>query len=256
MVNKDTKLFFSVSSNPGNFGALMYNAAFKELGINAIYKPLKWEHGFFAASFYYFINGMMCLDTFSGLSVSMPFKKEALDCCNYLDNTAENIGNINTIVRRPDDNLEGYNTDAGGFERAVPFHLEKAKNAVIFGKGAVANRIGYILKKYNISFFMTRQADNLNNQGIDWLINASPVGMDHVPDDIFKDRIVKNYKYVFDVVSKPKTKLIETANRLGLVSCAGTTMSLEQLCLQFEIYTGRSAPRDLFWKVATENNYV
>ena len=41
MINKDTKMFYSVSSNPGNFGATLYNAAFKFCEIDAFYRPLK-----------------------------------------------------------------------------------------------------------------------------------------------------------------------------------------------------------------------
>ena len=38
--NKNTKIFFSVASNPGNQGSKFYNSYFKK-NINAIYLPLK-----------------------------------------------------------------------------------------------------------------------------------------------------------------------------------------------------------------------
>jgi len=59
LINKNTQLFVSVSSHPGNFGASLYNVAFEECNYNAIYKPLKCEYGYkvFLASFASFLTG-------------------------------------------------------------------------------------------------------------------------------------------------------------------------------------------------------
>ena len=38
MINKETKIYCSFSSNPGNNGCIFFNSEFKELNMNAIYK--------------------------------------------------------------------------------------------------------------------------------------------------------------------------------------------------------------------------
>ena len=40
-IDKDTLLFMSASSAPGNFGSIIHNMAFNYYGINAIYKSFK-----------------------------------------------------------------------------------------------------------------------------------------------------------------------------------------------------------------------
>ncbi len=40
-IYKDTRIFISVAASPGNFGAIIYNALFREIGINAVYLP--WQ---------------------------------------------------------------------------------------------------------------------------------------------------------------------------------------------------------------------
>ena len=41
LINKDTKFFISIASNPSNFGTLVYNKLFQKFKINAIYKSFK-----------------------------------------------------------------------------------------------------------------------------------------------------------------------------------------------------------------------
>ena len=38
MINKETEIYCSFSSNPGNNGCIFFNSEFKELNMNAIYK--------------------------------------------------------------------------------------------------------------------------------------------------------------------------------------------------------------------------
>ena len=40
-INKDTKIFVSVSKLPGNTGSLLHNYGYKFLNIDAIYFPIK-----------------------------------------------------------------------------------------------------------------------------------------------------------------------------------------------------------------------
>lgn len=52
---------------------------------------------------------------FRGMNVTIPYKKAVIPYCGELSDTARAIGSVNTLVRRPDGVLAGYNTDAFGF---------------------------------------------------------------------------------------------------------------------------------------------
>ena len=55
---------------------------------------------------------------FTGVNVTVPFKKKAHDAAMQLDPLARLSGAVNTLVRR-DDGWHGYNTDGPGFSRAI-----------------------------------------------------------------------------------------------------------------------------------------
>lgn len=255
LVNKDTKLFFSVSEKPGNFGALLYNTAFKHLNINAIYKPLQLHS---KQNFFLFLEGLMYLKP-SGLSISMPFKTKAYEYAskNCKDEIINKIKNVNTY-KFIDETLivDCYNTDFVGFETSCIDILKSTKTAVIYGNGAVSRTIQEVLRKHLISFSVFSRRDGFSLPKADFLINATPLGMDDVDDVFFTNSIVKNYKFIFDVVVKKETNLIKLAKNNDILYVNGPMMSLYQLCKQFEIYTGYTAPIDLFLSLMKENNYV
>ena len=52
---------------------------------------------------------------FSGINVTIPYKKAVIPYCDRLDSTAHRIGSVNTIVKDSRGELCGYNTDYFGF---------------------------------------------------------------------------------------------------------------------------------------------
>lgn len=258
-INFDTKLFFSVSSNPGSFGAYLYNKVFQEMGINAIYKPLKLggnEEGF--QNFFEFVSALKKIKA-AGLSISMPFKRLASLCAWHGSEEVNQTKNCNTMVFEYKEDGLGrshcYNTDCFGFEKSCENILNKAKNAAIYGRGAVADSIAYVLKKRNIDFFMTKDAENLVNRGIDFLINATPVGMPGTEDNVFNKKIVKDYKFVFDVVVNKDTNLIKLATQFEKENVPGWKMSKYQLLEQYKLYIGQEYPEDLMNEGLKELGY-
>jgi len=257
MINKDTQLFVSVSKFPGNFGASLYNAVFKKLGYNAIYKPLKCE------TISQFVDIVRYAKAYSikGISVSMPFKKVAVNLGTLDDDNVIETGNANTLVFENNKPAPmAYNTDYDGFERANLDFLKKANSAIIVGRGAVADSIKSVLFKHSIISICFSSREKLKHPltsgDSDWLINASPVGMDHVKDKIFTEKFLEPFKYVSDVVNKKETGLIKVAKKLGIPCVNGVSMAYEQLCSQWSHYTATAAPRDVFKKVLKENGYV
>jgi shikimate dehydrogenase len=255
LINKDTKLFCSVSSHPGNFGATLYNVAFQELGIDAIYKPLKCEN----VSELIDIVRYAKLYSIGGISVSMPYKKIVLNLATLQDQNVIETGNANTLVfSKHDPAPAAYNTDVIGFEKSNQEVLKNARSATIVGKGAIADSIHYVLETHNIvSRCMNSRPHKKAIVDDEWLINASPIGMAHVEDTFFTEEFIGGFKYVSDVVvSKEPTNLIKISEKLGKISVKGWEMSLEQLCKQFEFYANTNAPKSIFRRVLKENEYV
>jgi len=261
-MSKDTKLFFSISSKPGSFGATFFNFAFDYYNIDAIYKPLGIgnhfrDYGDFVAAMYY-VGA-------TGFSVSMPFKKCAAGYCTDKHVTVKETGNANTIILDKFLNLRAYNCDCYGFERSCEPILRRAKKAMIYGTGAYSDSICYVLKKSGIPYArISRQEGGLlkyNDGSFDFLINASPVGMTNVEDSIFSNEIVDMYKYVFDcVVSKEATKLINISSVLGKRFVTGKQASFENACKQLGIYLydqidSRFIPKETFKKRMMELGY-
>ena len=96
LINKDTKIYCSFSSNPGNNGCIYFNTKFQQNNINAIYKS------FYSDNIQKSIEAIKTLDI-SGFAVSMPFKIEVLKYVNEIDLAAQEIGAANTII-----NKDGY----------------------------------------------------------------------------------------------------------------------------------------------------
>lgn len=249
-IDKDTKIFFSLASNPGKLGAIFYNNAFKYLQINAIYKPL--GIGNYFEDYSRFVESMIYVGA-SGFSVSMPFKKVAASYCVGRDRYVEEIGNANTIVKNGD-NFFAYNTDWIGFERSCFNILQKSKFALIYGNGAVSDSIKYVLNKNNIFFDVVDRKNFFTFKvckDYDFLINATPIGMSHVVDNIFEENLVKKFEFVFDVVVGG-TNLKNIAKKMNKICIDSILMYIEQLYEQFKIYTGIPYPKEIVEKCLNE----
>ena len=251
-INCDTKLFVSVSSHPGDFGATLYNSAFQELGINAIYKPLKCDY----ISQFVDIVRYAELYSIKGISVSMPFKRVAIDLGRLGDEHVVYCGSANTLVfDGKKQSPIAYNTDFIGFENANQEALKSARSAVVVGNGAVSESVRYVLDKYNVRYIIVSSRKDIEVKS-DWLINCSCIGMEHVPDIIFNKNNVSQFKYVSDVVNIKETNLIKIAKELEKLYVNGVAMCLEGMCKQFHLYTGQEAPRKIFERALIESHYI
>lgn len=77
-----------------------------------------------------------------GLNVTVPYKKDVMQYLCEIDEKAEILGAVNTLVRT-EHGYKGYNTDMPGLYRAMRYDgvsLE-GKNVVVIGAGGVANAV-------------------------------------------------------------------------------------------------------------------
>ena len=73
----------------------------------------------------------------TGLNVTIPYKKTVLPLCDELSPRARRIGAVNALVRCPDGTLFGDNTDAYGFEKLIETNglAVKGRKCLVFGSG-------------------------------------------------------------------------------------------------------------------------
>ena len=102
-IDKNTEIYCSFSSNPGNNGCVFFNKAFKKKNINAIYKS------FYSNDIYESIKAVKSLGI-KGFAVSMPFKIKIIEYLDKLDSSVLTIGAVNTVIN-DNGSLIGYNTD-------------------------------------------------------------------------------------------------------------------------------------------------
>ena len=167
IINKDTKLYGSFSSNPGNNGCMFFNTRFQQDGINAIYKS------FYSDNILSSIIAAKVLK-FSGFAVSMPFKVKVLEHVNEVDFAAKVIGAANTIINK-DGYLKAYNTDWLGVYNYLSL-LTKPEQLIILGNGGFGKAVEYACTQLNIPCRFILRAEWDRVPYLDGMVfNATPV---------------------------------------------------------------------------------
>lgn len=212
---------------------------------------------------------------FQGLSITIPYKKEVIKHLNGLLGIAKKIQICNTIIKI-DDQLWGFNTDWYGIYK--PLLKTFAKNkiydknycVIIFGSGATAETAFYVFSKifYLPCFILSRSENNIDvflNQGLDkthFFINVSEfekhlkvlqleyfILFNSLPSDVDSKFLTEDIlKFIFnlttilfDVNYKSNSKIVETAEKIGISNIIkGRSMLLAQAKLQSRLFTGRN----------------
>lgn len=83
------------------------------------------------------------------------------------------------------------------------------------------------------------------------LANATPLGMhpntDRVP---VSEETLRDYQLVFDAVYTPrKTRLLKDAEAAGAIIVSGVEMFLRQAIGQFNLFTGKEAPKEFMREI-------
>jgi shikimate dehydrogenase len=93
----------------------LWNAAFRALGMNAIYLPFDIEQGRLKD----LTSAMRDSERILGINVTVPHKLKIMEYLDELDPGAARIQAVNTIVRTHRGRLIGYNTDGQGFVKSI-----------------------------------------------------------------------------------------------------------------------------------------
>ncbi len=189
---------------------------------------------------------------FTGINVTIPYKKAVIPYLDELTPVAEKMGAVNTIVRRPDGSLLGHNTDCFGFHSMV--HRSgltvKGKKVLVLGSGGASNTAVAVLKELGARVtVISRQGEN--NYGnlhlhrdAAVIVNATPSGMypntGASPVDLDLFPILEG---VLDLIYNPaRTQLLLDAEKRGIVAENGLWMLVAQAKEASEYFTGSSLP--------------
>ena len=206
-----------------------------------------------------------------GLAITMPHKQAIL---SHLDNTdpfTAKIGACNTIVRSADGKLYGFNTDTSGVVRPLEQRMTLqdtkilvlgaggAARAAVFGLKERGAQVSVLNRSLAAAPKLARQArartvkrPDLKKMEFDVIINATPVGMGNAKESPLNAEEIKA-KYVFDMVYDPsETRLLKLAKERGCEVIAGSEMFVHQAARQFEIWTGKPAPREDMLRIVNQ----
>ncbi len=257
MIDQHTDLYGVIGSPiVHSLSPAMHNAAFAAIGRNAVY--LAFE----ANDVNGCVQGMKGLGI-NGLSVTIPHKTSILPLLDEVDEMAQQIGAVNTIVNA-DGRLSGYNTDAFGALKALEEKTAlSGKTCLLIGAGGAARAIGFVLKEQDTEIIIVNRSETRGLQlaqrlggefvplqeietvQTDLLIQTTPVGMyPHTDQSIVPPGVLKEGMVVMDIIYNPfETRLISEAIARGCVTISGLEMFVHQGAEQFRLWTGMEAPR-------------
>ena len=185
---------------------------------------------------------------FTGINVTIPYKKAVIPFCDTLTPTAALLGAVNTVVRQPDGTLLGHNTDYQGFRSMVEHSgLSVAgKKVLVLGSGGASVTVQAVLKELGaVSVVISRTGENNYNnlnkhQDAAAIVNTTPVGMyphnGNSPVDLDS---FPSLEGVLDLIYNPnKTALLIQAEARKLVAENGLWMLVAQAKESAEYFTG------------------
>lgn len=214
-----------------------------------------------------FVKGVKAMKI-QGVSCTIPHKMSVIPYLDKVDNVAEKIGAVNTIVNE-NGKLIGYNTDWIG----ILHPLEKLvtlqnKKVALLGAGGAARAVAYAItsKKAQLMIFnrtlnkakelakdFKGEIFSLDNfamiQSADIIINTTSVGLENKNESPLPKKYINKSHIVFDIVyGKHETKLLKDAKEKGASTISGIEMLLHQGIAQFKLFTGFDAPENAMRK--------
>lgn len=185
---------------------------------------------------------------FTGLNVTIPYKKAVLPYCATLSKTAQRLGAVNTLVRKKDGTLIGHNTDYFGFASMLQrSNLDvQNKKVLVLGSGGASNTAVAVLQELGANVIVISRSgennyDNLHLHGdTSVIVNATPVGMyPHVGVSPIELNLFPKLEGVLDLIYNPaRTKLLLDAEAKGLITENGLWMLVAQAKESAEWFIG------------------
>ncbi len=218
-----------------------------------------------------------------GLNVTAPHKVEVMKYLDEVNDTARELGSVNTVVNR-NGRLVGYNTDADGFCMSLEKEgiTIKGSKILIIGAGGVTRPVLIRLidngassvtvlnrtrekavslakdiltvKNFNIN-------TNANTLDFDIVINTTSAGMEPQEDKLPTDSIseisdlsfINKNTSVIDMIYNPdETLFLKEAKARGAKTMNGLGMLIYQGIIAYELFTDTVLPDDMGERIKKE----
>jgi shikimate dehydrogenase len=262
---------------------VMHNAAFKALGMDAIYLAFDVDPS----------NLMRVLPAmanmgFGGVNLTVPLKQTAFKGLKNMDDSAHALGAVNTVEFLPH-GMKGHNTDGTGFLSAIKeaFHTEVAGLSVfVLGCGGAGRAIAITCaltgaKRITVADIEPDRAKRVAKETrriarscdvcvvpaspqlwrkacveADLVVQATPIGMKQGDNALLPPSAFHAGQMVFDLVYMyPETAFMKAARKDGAKTSNGLGMLLHQGACAFTIWTGRRPPTDIMRKALEKMVY-
>jgi shikimate dehydrogenase len=225
---------------------------------------------------------------FAGANLTVPHKVAALDFIQDLDDSAREIGAMNTL-KVENGRLRGFNTDGKGFSRAIreEFVVDlRDLRILILGAGGAARAIARQCAKENCERLVIANRDAnkaaalvdqlrpffagprvlgpvarlqsvpLDDEALrfqiantDLVVNATPLGLNRNDPPAIPARLLAPHLMVYDTVyARGLTNFVAAAREAGARAANGLSMLLHQGALAFEIWFDQAAPLEAMRK--------
>ncbi len=255
---------------------MIHNFLAEEMGIDMAYVPFHVEEGQLNNA----VKGAYGLNIL-GCNVTVPYKSEVMESLIELDDLAEKIGAVNTLVR-VEGGYKGYNTDMTGLLRALQSEgiSLQGEEVVILGAGGVGRAVAfmcavngaskvyllnrtiekasYIAEEVNrktgtkcVTAWRMEDYDKLPDQQY-LVMQATSVGLYPNVDDVVleDDAFSKKVRAGYDLIYTPwETKFMKLVKAQGGQAYNGLKMLLFQAVDAFELWNGCKVSDESAYKV-------
>ncbi len=250
----------------------IHNTLAQKLSHNLVYVPFRVEKGQAVTA----VKGAYALNML-GMNVTVPFKSDVIPALSEIDELAEKIGAVNTLVRVKS-GFKGYNTDMPGLYRAMcseGIRLEGEK-VVLLGAGGVARAVAFLCASKNVSrvYMLNRSlqkaealAEEVNQKtGRECILPMAlsdherlpderflaiqatsegmypNVGKAVIEDESFYQKIHTGYELIFNPAN---TRFMQLVRAQGGRAFHGLKMLLYQGIIAYELWNQVSVSEDL-----------
>ncbi|MFA7694332.1 MAG: shikimate kinase, partial [Methanoregula sp.] len=193
-----------------------------------------------------------------GLSVTIPHKQDVMAYLDKIDDAAQQIGAVNTVVFSCGI-ARGFNTDWQGIRK--PLISFTGARAVLLGAGGVAAAAAYALTDLGMEVTILNRTPEKAGQlaerfgcrakpwsafdeiSPDLVVNATSLGMQPDTRSPLRADQLKKEMTVFDLVyTPPLTPLLAAAQNAGCATIPGTGVFIHQAREQFRLFFGIDVP--------------
>lgn len=272
-IGKNKKIIALIGDPVGHSKSpVMVNRAFQEMGILAQYIAIPVKESELKQVIDHFDKTGV-----KGFNVTIPHKVEIMNYLDELDESAREIGAVNTVVK-VDGKWVGFNTDGLGYLRSLQEEIKpnlKQERVLLMGAGGAARAVGYTLAKAGVGKLTIAnrtqmKAEKLANdlshlttidvvpinevqstvEEATLIINTTSVGM---YPDVDKTPIPVEWMHsghiASDLIYNPlPTKWLQGSKKRGARIHSGVGMLVHQAAIAIEHWFHRLAPIEIMKK--------